>query len=84
MTGSFGPSKRALKYSGYNALTDVNDIVDDDLYDPTTNPNGIVNLGTTINPLMLDMLSQFTEKKYKLNPKLGILTFFPMCWSPKL
>ena len=70
MTRSFGPSKRALRYGDYDSLTDVNDIIDDDIYDPTTNPNGIINLGTTMNPLMLDMLTQFNEK-YKLDPKLG-------------
>ncbi|KAI9039813.1 pyridoxal phosphate-dependent aminotransferase [Aspergillus affinis] len=70
MTRSFGPSKRALKYSGYSALTEVNDIVDDDIYDSETNPNGIVNLGTTMNPLMLDMLTEFTES-YRVDPKLA-------------
>ena len=80
MTRSFGPSSRALQYTGYNSLADVNDIVDDDMYDPETNPGGIVNLGTTINPLMLDMVEEFT-KGYNIDAKLGRKSakFFQIC-----
>lgn len=71
MVHSILPSKRSLKYAGYDSYTDVNDIVDDDMYHVDSNPNGIINLGTTVNPLMRDLVQDFTETKYKINPSIG-------------
>ncbi|KAF9886580.1 hypothetical protein FE257_011352 [Aspergillus nanangensis] len=72
MASSLVPSCRALRYTGYDSLVNVNDIVDDDMYDPVSNPGGIVNLGTTMNPLMSDFVIEFIETKYRIDAKLTI------------
>lgn len=69
-TPALGPSRRALRYTGPDSLADVNDIVDDDVYHPQSNPDGILNLGTTMNPLMADFVDEFLRKRFKINAKL--------------
>jgi len=40
-----------------------------DVYDPETNPEGLINFGLAENGLMIDELSSYFEKHFKLSPK---------------
>ncbi|KAJ5604114.1 PLP-dependent transferase [Penicillium hordei] len=73
MSSIFAPSRRSLRYSGPDSLADVNIIVDDDIYHPVSNPDGIINLGTTINPLMSDIVDEFLRTRYKVHSELAIM-----------
>lgn len=70
MAAALGPSRRALRYTGPDSLAEVNDIVDDDIYHPQSNPDGIINLGTTMNPLMADFVDRFLRDRRRINAEL--------------
>ncbi|KAL4892770.1 pyridoxal phosphate-dependent transferase [Aspergillus ambiguus] len=73
MTQELAPSRRSVRYIGPDPLAEVNQVVDEDIYHPVSNPNGIINLGTTINPLMADFMERFLVTIFKIDAGLAMM-----------
>lgn len=57
------PSKRALANIKPDLMIDLSRKLAQDEYDASTNPNGIVDLGSAINTLMQDDLGSWLQER---------------------
>lgn len=70
-------SKRALAIQSPSIQQDLLASWVTDGYDKTRNPDGIINLGSSLNTITTDLMEDFVRQNHQLSPQKGNSHFTP-------